>query len=115
MKKLSGAIGIAQGNNVIFEHFRDGGEMWTGKGSREAVKAVTFREAFREPPTVQCSLTLWDVDSGTNVRADIEAENVTEAGFNLVFRTWGDTKIARIRASWLAIGPLVNEDDWELY
>ncbi|MCW1955391.1 H-type lectin domain-containing protein [uncultured Lentibacter sp.] len=115
MKKLSGAIGIAQGNDVIFEHFRDGGEMWTGKGSREAVTPVRFRDAFSAPPTVQCSLTLWDVDSATNLRADIEAENVTERGFDLVFRTWGDTRIARIRVSWLAIGPLTSEDDWELY
>ena len=115
MKKLGGAIGIAQGNDVIFEHFQDGGEMWTGKGNREIVKHVIFREAFSAPPNVHCSLTLWDVDSDTNVRADIEAENITDTGFDLVFRTWGDTKIARIRAGWMAIGPVSNDDDWELY
>jgi hypothetical protein len=115
MKKLGGAIGIAQGNDVIFEHFQDGGEMWTGKGNREIVKPVIFREAFSAPPNVHCSLTLWDVDSDTNVRADIEAENITDTGFDLVFRTWGDTKIARIRAGWMAIGPVSNDDDWELY
>ncbi len=115
MKKLNGAIGIAQGNDVIFEHFQDGGEMWTGTDAREARKAILFREPFRSAPSVHCSLTLWDVDSDTNVRADIEAENISESGFELVFRTWGDTKIARIRAGWLAIGPIENEDDWELY
>lgn len=115
MKKLNGAIGIAQGNDVIFEHFQDGGEMWTGAGNREVRKAVAFRECFTAPPSVHCSLTLWDVDSATNVRADIEAESITEAGFELVFRTWGDTKIARIRVGWMAIGPVQNEDDWDLY
>ncbi|MCV2894127.1 H-type lectin domain-containing protein [Lentibacter sp. XHP0401] len=115
MKKFTGSIGITQGNDVIFEHFQDGGEMWTGSGNREMRKPITFREAFNASPSVHCSLTLWDVDSDTNVRADIEAENITAAGFDLVFRTWGDTKIARIRAGWMAIGPVRSEDDWELY
>ena len=115
MKKLNGTIGIAQGNDVIFEHFQDGGEMWTGAGNREMRKSIAFREAFSAPPSVQCSLTLWDVDSDTNVRANIEAENISETGFELVFRTWGDTKVARIRAGWMAIGTIRNEDDWELY
>ena len=37
-------------------------------------------------------------------RADLTAENVSEKGFHLVFRTWGDTRVARVRADWLAIG-----------
>ena len=116
MKKIRAAsIGIAQGNDVVFEDFEDGGEMWAGTGHRERVKEITFREPFTAPPAVHCSLTLWDVDAATNVRADVEAENVTEAGFDLVFRTWGDTKVARVRIGWLAIGPAKNEDDWELY
>ncbi|WP_137699831.1 H-type lectin domain-containing protein [Marimonas lutisalis] len=116
MKKISAhSIGIAQGSDTIFEDFEDGGEMWTGTGHRERRKRVAFREPFKEPPAVHCSLTLWDVDSATNVRADIEAENVGEDGFDLVFRTWGDTKVARVRIGWMAVGPVGNEDDWELY
>ncbi|MDQ2090187.1 H-type lectin domain-containing protein [Marimonas arenosa] len=116
MKKFaSQSIGIAQGNDVLFEDFEDGGEMWTGMGHRERVKGITFAEPFKEVPAVHCSLTLWDVDSATNVRADVEAINVTGNGFDLVFRTWGDTKVARVRISWMAIGPVTNEDDWELY
>ena len=114
MKKFGAGVGVAQGNDVIFEHFQDGGEMWTGTGNREMRKWVAFNEAFKAPPSVQCSLTLWDVDSTTNLRADIEAENISETGFDLVFRTWGDSKSARIRASWMAIGPVPDEDVWEL-
>ncbi|MCI5042623.1 MAG: H-type lectin domain-containing protein, partial [Donghicola eburneus] len=51
----------------------------------------------------------------TNVRVEITAENITVRGFDLVFRTWGDTRIARARASWQAIGSLPHEDDWQLY
>ena len=50
----------------------------------------------------------------TNLRADLTAEHVSEKGFHLVFRTWGDTRIARIRADWTAIGPVRDEDDWDI-
>jgi len=57
---------------------------------------------------------MWDIDHTTNQRMDIAAENITEAGFDLVFWTWGDTRIARVRADWLALGEVQHEDDWEL-
>ena len=45
---------------------------------------------------------------------DISAENVTATGFEIVFRTWADTRVARIRADWIAIGPAKDEDDWDV-
>ena len=40
---------------------------------------------------------------------------MTETGFEIVFRTWGDTRVARVRADWLALGEVADEDDaWEL-
>ncbi|WP_289149609.1 H-type lectin domain-containing protein [uncultured Salipiger sp.] len=116
MRKLLGAhIGIEQGNTELFSDFANGGEMWTGSGTRERRKAVRFSEAFRGPPSVQVSLSLWDMDQSANIRADIFAENITESGFELVFRTWADTRVARVRMSWLAIGEVASEDDWQLY
>ncbi len=50
------------------------------------------------------SISMWDLDQKTNSRADITAEKITRTGFHLVFRTWGDTRVARIRADWMAIG-----------
>lgn len=116
MKKINtGAVGIESGQDVIFEDFKHGGKMWTDTGPREARKEITFSEAYKSVPVIQCSLTLWDVDSSTNVRSDLQAEKVTTQGFELVFRTWGDTKVARVRASWMAIGEVISEDDWQLY
>jgi len=60
------------------------------------------------------SLDMWDMDQKTNQRADISARNVTLEGFEIVFRTWGDTRVARVRAAWLAIGELRDDDEWEL-
>ncbi|MFV2051995.1 H-type lectin domain-containing protein [Aliiroseovarius sp. YM-037] len=109
-------IGIDQGEHVLFSDFEDGGEMWTGKGPRASRKAVAFSKPFASPPTVQIGMTMWDTDRLTNMRADIQADDITETGFTIVFRTWGDSRVARIRASWLAIGELDHEDEsWKLY
>ncbi len=108
-------IGVDQGNEEVFSDFRTGGDMWTGEGARERRKRVSFSEPFRSKPVVHVSLSLWDINQGANVRADLTAEKISEKGFDLVFRTWSDTRVARVRMSWMAIGELPSEDDWEVY
>ena len=116
MKRISShTIGMDQGTLELFSDFQDGGEMWTGSGHRKVSWAVEFSEAFTAQPMVQVSLTMWDMGSDSNARADIRAENVTETGFDLVFRTWSDTRIARVSASWLAIGDVADPEQWDLY
>lgn len=115
MKKISsGSIGIQQGSKVLFSDFADGGPMWTGQGDRESRHGVTFREAFLAAPTVMVSVSMWDIDNAHLSRGDLAAEQVTAQGFQLVFRTWGDTRIARIRADWVAIGAVKDDDDWDV-
>jgi len=108
-------VGIDQGSAVLFSDFEHGGKMWAGDGPRMYRKKVKFSEVFREVPVVQVSMSMWDMDHKSNNRADITAEKITEKGFDIVFRTWGDTRVARIRADWLAIGELGHEDSWDLY
>lgn len=116
MKTLSGqSIGIDQGDELLFSDFEDDGEMWAGEGPRERRLAITFSRPFRAPPAVHVSLSMWDMDSTGNARADLSAESVTVSGFEVVFRTWGDTRVARARVRWLALGALPDEDDWQLY
>lgn len=116
MQKFSGSlIGVDQGNEEVFSDFGSGGEMWTGSGARERRRPVRFSDPFRTPPAVQVALSLWDMDRGANVRAEVAAEAITESGFDLVFRTWSDTRVARVRMSWMAIGEVASEDDWQLY
>jgi hypothetical protein len=115
MKRLRNhLVGIEQGDTVLFSDFETDGEMWTGRGQRERRKRIKFGEAYRAPPAVHTSVSLWDMDAATVIRADIGAEAVTEDGFDLVFRTWGDTRVARVRIGWMAIGELSDDDDWEL-
>lgn len=99
---------------MMFSDFADDGPMWTGSGPRESRQSVTFAEPFAAAPAVMVTISMWDADRRTNLRADIAAENVTEAGFDLVFRTWNDTRIARIRADWTAIGALRDDELWDL-
>jgi len=116
MQKLSShRVGICQGSLVLFSDYQDGGLMWTGEGPRELRRIVTFDEPFREKPSVMVSLSMWDIDQKHNPRMDISADMVTPEGFVIVFRTWGDTRVARVRADWMAIGGVANEDDWEVY
>lgn len=116
MRRLSSHLmGVDQGTIVLFSDFQDGGAMWTGHGPRELRRAVTFSETFKTLPVVQVSLSMWDMDQKSNQRADISAEMVNEEGFIIVFRTWGDTRVARVRADWIAFGEVTGEDDWELY
>jgi hypothetical protein len=114
MKRFSGLIGIEQGSKILFSDFAHDGAMWTGSGPREVRQQQTFDEAFVEPPAVKVGISMWDIDHKTNSRVDISAENVTAKGFEIVFRTWADTRIARIRAEWMAIGQARDEDDWDV-
>lgn len=115
MKRIpTGSLGIVQGSRILFSDYADDGVMWTGSGDRECRHIVTFKEPFHQPPAVHVSIGMWDTDHQTNARADLVAENITEKGFHLVFRTWSDTRVARIRADWLALGALRDDDDWDV-
>lgn len=116
MKRISGnPVGIQQGSRLLFSDFVDDGPMWAGSGPRESRHHIGFDEVFAEAPAVMVGISMWDLDKGTNTRADLRAEAITAEGFDLVFRTWDDTRIARVRADWTAIGPLPDPEIWDLY
>jgi hypothetical protein len=50
----------------------------------------------------------------SNIRWDVQTEDITITGFNIIFRTWGDTQVARCRVAWQSIGPVQTEDTWDL-
>lgn len=115
MKKFtSHTVGIDSDDVVLFSDFEDDGEMWTGRGQRERRRHVRFSEKYTAAPVVHLSPSLWDMDSKTIIRGEVVAESVTPSGFDIVFRTWGDTRIARIGISWMAIGSLPDPDAWDM-
>jgi len=108
-------VGIDQGEVVLFSDYLDGGEMWTGEGQRIVRRRVLFDDAYASPPLVNVHLSMWDVDSNSNMRADVTADDIGTDGFDIVFATWGDSRWARVRVGWTAIGEAKDEDDWALY
>lgn len=111
----SGSIGIDHGDVVMFSDFEDDGEMWRGEGPRLNRVAVAFSEAYPRPPHVQVTVSMLDISNTSNARFDVKAENISAKGFEIVFRTWSDTRIARARVAWTAMGELAHDDGWELY
>ncbi|WP_370228872.1 H-type lectin domain-containing protein [Cognatishimia sp.] len=115
MKKFRGkSLGIDQGEDQLFSDYDTGGDMWVSSGPRERRKRVTFSEPYLNLPAVHVSLSLWDVSNGANIRADLSADAIDETGFDLVFRTWQDTQVARVRMSWIAFGEVEDEDNWDV-
>lgn len=116
MKRIRASLfGIDQGEHIMFSDYENNGKMWSGSGTRQRKKTIVFSEPFEAPPAVQVSMSLLDMDKDTNMRADVQAKNISTTGFDLIFRTWGDTRVARARLSWIAMGALVDEESWDLY
>ncbi|WP_424939109.1 H-type lectin domain-containing protein [Aliiroseovarius sp. S253] len=107
-------LGVDRGSKVLFSDFEHDGEMWTGSGPRKLRSAISFSEPFLTPPTVTVSMSMWDIAGESNQRADIQAENITTEGFDILFRTWGDTRVARVRTDWLAIGEVTDDEIWDV-
>jgi H-type lectin domain len=114
IKFSSGRMAAQQGSLSLFSDYADGGTMWTGQGPRESRHAVIFAEPFLGKPAVMVALSMWDIDHKHNARAEIAADKVSEAGFEVVFRTWGDTRVARVRADWTALGTVRDDEDWDV-
>lgn len=115
MERIEARVfGVEKGSVMLFSDFEDGGAMWTGEGPRLVRRTVVFSGRFRDPPTVMVTPEMWDYDSGPNLRGDLTAEEVTFESFDIVFKVWADTRIARLRVAWLALGPLSHADDWDL-
>lgn len=110
----SSEIGVCQGSVQIVSDYDTGGPFWTGDGDRVTRHRVAFEERFVAPPAVQVTPMMWDIQGTTNIRGDLTVEDVTSAGFMIVFKTWGDSRIARMRVTWTAIGPLPDDDHFML-
>jgi hypothetical protein len=107
-------LGIDEGEELLFSDFENGGPMWTGEGFRRLDKVIAFGTPFLAPPTVRVWLTMWDIANTATSRVGISAKDIGCERFTLSFHTWGDTRIARVRAAWLALGPLRDDEDWQV-
>ena len=115
MQKLySSVTGIAQGTELLFSDHENDGPMWAGEGPREVVLKVDYGGRFKERPAVFVSLAMIDGAHWTNQRIELKAQAISRSSFEIHFKTWADTKIARAAASWMAIGDAAGEGDWDV-
>ena len=63
---------------------------------------IKFEPPFDSAPSVALGLCHNEQDTSTNQRLNLEAETVTESGFEVVFKQWYDTTIYEAGVSWFA-------------
>ncbi|XP_056013366.1 uncharacterized protein LOC130046504 [Ostrea edulis] len=65
---------------------------------------VVFKIPFQNAPTVTYGLYLLDVGSSSNTRVSSSTSSITKEGFQLVLRSWADTKLYGAGIMWMACG-----------
>ncbi|RVT86537.1 hypothetical protein DXV76_00110 [Rhodobacteraceae bacterium CCMM004] len=111
---ITGALGILQGREWMFSDFEEQGPMWRGAGVRRVTRVVAFDPPFAAAPAVHAGMGMWDTDQSTNGRGDIIVEDVTAESFSLAFQIWDDTRVARVRIDWIALGPVPDPEAWQV-
>lgn len=107
---------VDSGELLMFDHVHNDGDMWTGKGEREVRRQIRFQAEFTDPPRVMLSVQMIDGDAGSNLRLDLRSLDIDTNGFTSVAKTWSDTKVGRLRVTWIALGQgfVDEEDSWRL-
>lgn len=99
---------------ALFSHFDSDGEMWAGKGERSIRHRVQFNIEFMKSPIVQIAITFMDADSNQHLRYMLIADNVSKNNFDIVFKTWSDSRFARVWVNWTAIGEKRDPQMWDV-
>lgn len=92
------------GKGEVFNHVNTNDYMWSGEDDRVVRQTIHFDVPFSSLPMVSVGVTAIDASRAQNQRYHLRTENIIAFGFDLVFVTWDDTKIARASASWTATG-----------
>ena len=79
-------------------------DLHKGHGPRTFKATISFPSAFRVPPTVVVSLTMFDIASGQNARLMTYVHEAEHDKFTIAYRTWNNTWVNEARASWIAYG-----------
>ena len=92
---------------TYFIRFPNGGHyMNTGEGERTYEERIYFEEKYEKIPHVIASISGLDEsnDISPTVRIELKVENIDTAGFNLIIRTWNDSKLFNVKVSWTVFG-----------
>jgi hypothetical protein len=74
----------------------------SGTGDRRSHQTIKFPQPFNATPQVAVALTGVDSSSTTNLRIEIETQDIEPHEFDVVVRTWADTLIFGVSGVWIA-------------
>ena len=101
-------ISILVGYQELFDHVDPNGEMWDGEGERDVRVRVEFDTPLERAPHVFLSVVQLDSSQAQNLRFQLLADSITNDGFDTVFRTWSDTRLASCLVQWMAMSQSVD-------
>ena len=101
--QISSGVSMIFGAGPLFRHVDPDQFMWNGEGERISEVFIPFKTVIERPPIVFISLTSIDASQAQNLRLKLSTRDATKQGFIASARTWSDTKLASIEASWFAV------------
>ena len=98
------SLQILSGDEEIFDHVSEPGPMWDEDGNRNIKVRVEFSNRFASAPVVNAGFSLLDVSKDNNLRVWLRLLNIDASGFDALVLSWDDTRLAKVRVAWIAIG-----------
>ena len=95
------------GGEITSANYSVNPNTWTllsGSGERKFTTHVDFKEAYKKTPIVALSLSGMDALNTANTRMSVTPTNVTEKGFDVEYKTWGNSQIWAVFVNWTAFG-----------
>ena len=114
---INGGYGNPLRGARVLDVFAGTGALGLEALSRGAAEAVFVENGATSTAVLKRNIALMRAEPRCEIlRRDALKPGINPgAGFDVVFRTWGDTKVARARVRWMAIGELDDPEDWQLY
>jgi hypothetical protein len=65
---------------------------------------VQFDTPFSNTPLVHVGLLGFDIDNRDSARINVHTEAITSSTFDIVIKTWRNTRVYNVQISWIALG-----------
>jgi FlaG/FlaF family flagellin (archaellin) len=74
-----------------------------GTGDRIFVIEIKFDKPFTTKPDIQLNVNMVEGDKTGDLKYDVQTSFITNEGFTIKIKTWGEGKLKAIGGSWFAI------------
>jgi hypothetical protein len=67
---------------------------------------VQFDTSFSNIPLVHVGLSGFDIDNRDSARISVHTSAITSSSFDIVIKTWVNTRLYSVEISWIALGQM---------